>query len=335
MDLRETRMRTWLAHVLNDETLHITAASSDASFRRYFRVTKNQKSFIVMDAPPELEDSKPFINVCNILQQAGVSVPEILHADLDSGFLLLTDFGQEHFLGAFGPDNTQRLYADALDALLAIQRHGDSTSLPPYDETLLMFEMSLFGDWFLGRHLGANLRGAATEVLEQTCRFLCHSALEQPQVFVHRDYHSRNLMVLPRGNPGIIDFQDAVCGPITYDLVSLLRDVYVKWPEERVTAWLEDYYQRLKHYGFVQAKRAEFYRWFDLMGVQRHLKVAGIFCRLYYRDGKAGYLRDIPLTLDYLMTVCARFEELSALHALLLDLDVATALAQRNAELNP
>lgn len=330
MDLRETRMRSWLAHVLNDQTLHITVASSDASFRRYFRVTKNQQSFIVMDAPPELEDSKPFIRVRDLLQKAGVSVPEILRADLDEGFLLLTDFGEQHFLGALKHENVQRLYADALDALLTMQRHADSTTLAPYNETLLMFEMSLFGDWFLGRHLGAHLSESATAVLDETCRFLCGSALEQPQVFVHRDYHSRNLMLIPEGNPGIIDFQDAVRGPITYDLVSLLRDVYVKWPEERVNAWLEEYYDRLKHYKLVQLTLEDFTRRFDLMGVQRHLKVAGIFCRLYYRDGKAGYLPDIPLTLDYLTTVCARLEELSALHTLLLDLEVVTALEERN-----
>ncbi len=333
MDKRETHMRTWLAHVFKDTSLEVTPASRDASFRRYFRVTQDGDSYIVMDAPPEFEDSKPFVNVCNLLREAGVSVPEILYADLEQGFLLLSDFGRRHYLGALAHEDTERLYTDALNALLAIQRRAKTTTLAPYDRRLLMFEMSLFGDWFLNRHLGIHLDTPATAVLEAACRFLCRSALAQPQVFVHRDYHSRNLMLIPKGNPGVIDFQDAVLGPITYDLVSLLRDVYVEWPEERVAGWLERYYQELTRHKLIEVRLEDFRRWFDLMGVQRHLKVAGIFCRLYYRDGKPGYLGDIPLTLHYLTSVCTRYEELAALHGLLTDLDVVATLEQKSAQI--
>jgi aminoglycoside/choline kinase family phosphotransferase len=304
-------LRQWLEQDLGFREYGIVPASADASFRRYFRVTRaGQPSLIVMDAPPGKEDVGPYLRVAAMLQDIGVHAPRILERSQGDGFLLLTDLGTTMYLTELAkPGQADPLYADALAALVRIQCRGAqaATQLPPYDEQLLRFEMSLFPDWLLQRHLSLPLSPREAQVLQAGMDALVANAFEQPQVFVHRDYHSRNLMVCPDANPGIIDFQDAVHGALTYDLVSLLRDSYVAWPQERVVGWALQF-RRLAVGAGLPAGRdeAQFLRWFDLMGVQRHLKVGGIFARLFLRDGKPGYLADIPRTLQYAVNSCAR-----------------------------
>ena len=274
-----------------------------------------------MDAPPGQEDCRPFIKVAGYLDAMQLSAPRVLEADLEQGFLLLTDLGRELYLDVLESKSelTEPLYTDAIDALLTMQRRGVDyqSELPPYDETLLRFELSLFRDWLCGTHLELSFSDADESEWQACCDLLVASALQQPQVFVHRDYHSRNLMVLGEDNPGIIDFQDAVEGPITYDLVSLLKDCYITWPPERVRAWAMQFYGQLAGDTRELISDERFIRYFELMGVQRHLKAAGIFCRLNYRDGKAGYLDDIPRTLDYVVAVASRYPELRFLMKLI------------------
>ncbi|MFO1429501.1 MAG: phosphotransferase [Candidatus Competibacteraceae bacterium] len=307
----------------------ITPASSDASFRQYFRVRHEDTSHIVMDAPPDKEDCRPFIAVSNALCALGLQAPRVLEMDLEKGFLLLSDLGSRQYLPELHEANVESLYGDALDALARLQLGGDPATdlLPPYDAELLEREMELFREWFLGRHLELELTEAEHQVLDRTFACLRDSALEQPRVWVHRDYHSRNLMVTERDNPGILDFQDAVVGAVTYDLVSLLRDCYIAWPRERVESWALTYRGRLHAQGMsgVEDDR-QFLRWFDLMGVQRHLKAIGIFARLNIRDGKPGYLRDIPRTLGYVLDVAGRYDELSDLGRLLRERDLPARL---------
>ena len=292
-------------------------ASGDASFRRYFRVTAGSRSFIAMDAPPEQEDCRPFIQVAGYLEAMGLNAPRIIEADLDQGFLLLTDLGRHQYLDKLReePAKAPELYADALRALQRLQDRGSAyqSALPPYDEKLLRFELSLFSDWLCGTHLGIEFSAGDAEQWQQVCDLLVYSALDQPPVFVHRDYHSRNLMVTADNNPGVLDFQDAVEGPVTYDLVSLLKDCYIKWPAERVTEWARACYARLDEPVRDAITERDFLRAFDLMGVQRHLKAAGIFCRLNHRDGKPGYLLDIPRTLSYIVDLLPRYDELEFL----------------------
>ena len=291
-------------------------ASSDASFRRYFRVPSGTHgSLIVMDAPPALEDSRPFISVAALLDSADVSVPKIFAADLADGFLLLSDLGSKTYLGALlANDRTDApgLMNDALAALERMQSRASGSQLPPYDRALLLREMNLFIDWYLTRHLGVEPSSAERDMLNSLFERLVENAQNQAQVVVHRDYHSRNLMVLDdalhHGNPGVLDFQDAVAGPITYDLVSLLRDAYVEWPEEQALDWTVRYWQKARALGLrVPSDFADFWREFELMGLQRHLKVLGIFARLSYRDQKHGYLDDLPLVLRYVRGVAARY----------------------------
>ncbi len=318
MPQRIQAMRRWLSGELGYRDYTLEPASTDASFRRYFRMSLDGASRIVMDAPPEKEDSRPFVEISGRLLRAGLSVPEVLAADLEQGFLLITDLGKRLYLAEFGDDTRERLYADALAALITLQSRVGTAGLPPYDREMLTFELSLFPEWFLSRHLGLTLSGAERAALDAQFQRLADSALDQPRVFVHRDYHSRNLMVLDQGNPGILDFQGAVEGPITYDLVSLLRDCYVAWPVDQVQRWLADYQSRLRAAGLrAEADGPTFRRWFDWMGLQRHLKAIGIFARLYHRDGKPGYLADIPRTLDYVVAVAAGYPELAPLHGLL------------------
>jgi len=302
----------WLARACPEATGPCVPASSDASFRSYHRVPTADGSVILMDAPPAQEDSRPFVDVAQRLLACGVNVPRVLVSDLDEGFLLLTDLGDRSYLECLDESSADALYADAIDALVAIQRHGRTDGLPPYDETLLRQEMALFTDWLLAHHLGLDLTPVHGE-LEASMDALVANALAQPRVFVHRDYHSRNLMRTERDNPGILDFQDAVVGPITYDLVSLLRDCYIAWPQARVDAWIERYREHAGAAGLDIAERDTFRRWFDLMGVQRHLKAAGIFARLSHRDGKDGYLRDIPRTWGYVSALLDRYDELAPL----------------------
>ena len=288
-------------------------ASADASFRRYFRVhdTAADSSRIVMDAPPDKEDCSAFIHVTQLLRDAGVNAPAILAQDLGLGFLLLEDLGSEPYLSLLDNNSADRLYADAVNALIRMQ--GIKNNLPAYDQARLLDEMSLFETWYLNRHLDITLAPQQQDTLAQTFRLLIDNATQQPQCFVHRDYHSRNLMKTSANNPGVIDYQDAVIGPVTYDLVSLFKDCYIEWPRHRVEAWLKTYLAASK----LAVDFETLLRWFDLMGVQRHLKVLGIFCRLNYRDGKAQYLNDLALTLSYVVDACERYTELEPLGELL------------------
>lgn len=316
-DPRLELLHTWLAEELAFGAERIAPASFDASFRRYFRIWRNGETFIVMDAPPEKEDVHPYLTITGMLERIGVSVPHILEQDAARGLLMLTDLGTRLYLDdLLAGRGVDPLYEDAMHALAAIQAHGTEHAerLPPYDRALLEREMELMPEWFCERHLRLDLSPADRQMLADTFDALVRAALAQPQVFVHRDYHSRNLMILPRGNPGILDFQDAVRGAVTYDLVSLFRDCYVSWPPERVRAWVLRYRTIAAAAGVdVGPSDEEFVRWFDLMGAQRHLKVLGIFARLFHRDGKPRYLADLPLTLDYVRRVCPRHAELAPL----------------------
>ena len=312
---RLEQLLTWLSGQpgLRPDTLEQVAG--DASFRRYYRVVDaDGVTRIVMDAPPEHEDCHPFVDVTARLETAGVHVPHIHAQDLEQGFLLLEDLGDMQYLDRLDQDSAARLYGDALDALLTFQSSAPSDDLPPYDEALLRFEMELFRDWLCVRHLGLELDVQENVMLDAIFTRLVENALEQPQLFVHRDYHSRNLMLTDSNSPGIIDFQDAVRGAITYDLVSLLKDAYIRWPLVQVDQWVAEYRKQALESGLINEEQAsQFQRWFDLMGLQRHIKVAGIFARLYRRDGKAGYLADIPLVLDYILEMAGRYPEFSGL----------------------
>ncbi|UCC55218.1 MAG: phosphotransferase [Gammaproteobacteria bacterium] len=314
MPERLDALKHWLEAELAIREYNLTPASSDASFRRYFRVTHDSTSLIVMDAPPDKEDLRPFLTVAKLLFDAGLNVPEVIDMDLEQGYLLLGDLGSILYLDALSDDTVERLYGDALGALAAIQAcHPGAGVLPDYDHTLLMTEMALFRDWLVGTHLGITLDAGQSTMLAAAFDLLADNALAQPQVLVHRDYHSRNLMVTGRNNPGILDFQDAVIGPVTYDLVSLLRDCYIQWPRVRVEDWALGYQRLALQSGILRAEHEDpqqFLRWFDLMGIQRHLKAAGIFARLNHRDGKPGYLGDIPRTLGYVVEVSGRYPEL-------------------------
>ncbi len=299
-DRRLDAGRQWVEEQLGGG-VEVTPASSDASFRRYFRVRRGGRSWILMDAPPEKEDCRPFVALAQAMRAVGLNVPEVLAADLERGYLLLTDLGDTPYLSVLDGDRADALYGDAMETLLRLQRARPPEDLPPYDRALLQEEMALFAQWFLGRHLEVEPPDEWPRVTE----ILVETALEQPVVWVHRDYHSRNLMHTPRRNPGVLDFQDAVLGPVTYDLVSLLRDCYIAWPEDRVRGWVRRYRRQLQDGGVLPKTMdaTTFQRWFDRMGMQRHLKAVGIFARLHHRDGKPGYLGDIPRTLSYLCRV--------------------------------
>jgi N-acetylmuramate 1-kinase len=305
MSSRTRLLQQWLQQDRGLTGFSIAPASADASFRRYFRVTlADGATLIAMDAPPPREDCAPFLDVAARLARTGVHVPRVHGSDLARGFVLLEDLGGTAYLDALTADNVDGLYGDALEALRTMQASADVAGLPPYDETLLRNEMGLFVDWLLGRHLGLLEPGGVPAFWGAIADRLVGNALDQPRAFVHRDYHSRNLMTVDGHNPGIIDFQDAVVGPVTYDLVSLLRDCYVRWPSARVDAWVEAHRVAAEDAGLLPAVDADrFLAWFDLMGVQRHLKAAGIFARLNHRDGKPGYLADIPRTLGYIVDV--------------------------------
>lgn len=325
---RLEQLNHWLSRGLRLPTYDIAPASSDASFRRYFRIRFGAESRIVMDAPPDKEDCRPFVRLARALHAIGLNVPEILAEDLTQGFLLLSDLGSEQYLSSLNEASVGRLYGDAMGALLTLQACGpQQDELPPYDEALLLREMELFRAWYLGRHLGLQLTASEQRLLDDAFRRLAQSALEQPKVAVHRDYHSRNLMVAPH-NPGILDFQDAVYGPVTYDLVSLLRDCYIAWPRAQVEAWALGYQELAIDSGILRGRDEErFLRWFDWMGVQRHLKATGIFARLAHRDGKPGYLKDIPRTLGYVRAVAGRYPELAGLGEIIAKAEDSSGLA--------
>ena len=320
-DPRLAQLAEWLSGLQTPATIaaSLRPASADASFRRYFRVdTPEGQSLIVMDAPPPQEDVRPFVKVAELFSATGVSVPAILAKDTERGFLLLSDLGSTTYLQQLNPDTAHKLYIDAIDALILLQVQSRAGVLPVYDRELLHRELMLFPDWYITRHLKATLSDEQSADLNRVFDVLLANNLAQAPVYVHRDYHSRNLMVMNKGNPGILDFQDAVYGPITYDLVSLLRDAYIQWDEELVLDWVIRYWERARRAGLPVSHDVDvFYRDFEFMGLQRHLKVLGIFARLYHRDGKDGYLNDMPMVMDYTRKTAYRYKEFAPLIRLL------------------
>lgn len=316
MPQRRAALQSWLDRV-SEPGLVLVQVAGDASQRRYFRVRlADGSSRVVMDAPPGRESAARFVALAGTFATLGVHVPRVDAADSDQGFVLLEDLGERHYLDVLDAATADRLYGDALSTLLAIQARGRCSGLPAYDRELLERELGIFNEWLVQRHLGLALTSAEERMLSGAFERLVANALEQPRVLVHRDYHSRNLLVGAPPLPGVIDFQDAVAGPVTYDLVSLLRDCYIAWPAARVDAWAWEYFERAVRAGvLLPAHRPHFLRWFDLMGVQRHLKAAGIFARLLHRDGRDSYLRDVPRTLDYVVEVARRRPELADLGA--------------------
>ena len=317
-DDRRSRLERWLAAELRGAHFALTPASEDASFRRYFRATLDDgASFVIMDAPPEKEDCRPFVHVARLLHEAGVHAPEVHAADLAAGFLLLSDLGTRTYLAELNAGNADALMRDATDALLRWQLATRPGELPPYDEALLRRELNLFPEWYVGRHRGLTLSSAQALALEGIFATLVKSALAQPTVYVHRDYMPRNLMV-SEPNPGVLDFQDAVFGPISYDMVCLVRDAFISWDEERELDWSVRYWEKARAARLpVPVQFAEFWRALEWMGLQRHLKVLGIFARINYRDGKPRYLEDTPRFLRYARAVAARYGELAPLARLL------------------
>ena len=323
-DARRDALARWLEQQLNGARFSLAPASEDASFRRYFRATLDDgRSFVAMDAPPAREDCGPFVRVAGMLAAAGVNAPRVHAQDLAQGFLLLSDLGTTTYLDALDAGNAPRLFGDATDALIKWQLASRPGELPPYDEALLRRELDLFPEWYLRRHLERAPDAAQAQALEEIFRSLVRSALAQPQVFVHRDYMPRNLMVC-EPNPGVLDFQDAVYGPVTYDIVCLMRDAFVSWEEERVLDWTVRYWERARRAALpVDADFGEFWRAFEWMGVQRHLKVLGIFARINYRDGKPKYLADTPRFLAYVRDACGRYAALAPLARLLDEVQAA------------
>ena len=310
-------LQDWAARQLGVDALDIAPASADASFRRYFRVTAKGRDYIVMDAPPAHEDCRPFVAVARLFADAGVHVPQVLGEDLEQGFLLLSDLGDTTYLSALNESTARELYLASNDALIRIQQASRPGVLPEYDRELLTRELMLFPEWYVAKHLGVEMKEDQRAILDAVFERLLANNLAQPQVFVHRDWHSRNLMVSDP-NPGILDFQDAVYGPITYDLASIYRDAYIQWDEEMQLDWVIRYWEKARAARLpVRADFGEFWRDFEWMGAQRQLKVLGIFARLYHRDGKDGYLKDMPLVMHYLRKTCERYDELKPLLFLL------------------
>lgn len=321
----------WVAEHLDTDNFQLIPLTGDASFRGYYRlhvqdvntpIHATHSSLIVMDAPPPKEDTRPFLAIDHMLSQHGVRVPHVIASDPAQGFIILEDFGDTVLSQVLAEDNVDQLYGQAMNQLVHLQ-HAPADSrypLPPYSEAKLIDEMSLFDEWFLKKYLSLQPSADEMTLLLRTYDFLAKQALAQPQVVVHRDYHCRNLMVLRDSEAlGIIDFQDAVNGPITYDIVSLLRDAYVQWPSKSVYGWLHGYWERQTVQDYLKVSFEQLKSWFDFMGAQRHLKVLGIFARLYYRDGKAGYLKDLPLVLLYLLEETAEYPELAEFHQWLRD----------------
>ncbi|MDP2693708.1 MAG: phosphotransferase [Gallionella sp.] len=340
---RQQQLTAWLHSQFHDEAFNLAPASADASFRRYFRATFADRSLVVMDAPPQHEDCRPFLHIGKLFEAAGVHVPHVYAQDLEQGFLLLSDLGNATYLQALsGGAAAHELYSAATDALIKIQLASRENELPPYDEALLLREMQLFPEWYIARHLNVTLTDKQHAKLKEVFARIIANNLAQPRVYVHRDYHSRNLMFIEhphlnplplageeaneKGNfltsPGILDFQDAVYGPITYDLASLFKDAYIHWEEAEIIDWLIRYWEKARKAGLPVARDfSEFYRDYEWMGVQRHLKVLGIFARLCHRDGKDGYLKDLPLVMAYLRVACMRYIDLKPLLNLLDELE--------------
>jgi aminoglycoside/choline kinase family phosphotransferase len=321
-DTRLPLLRAWIAGAIGTSAFTLAPASADASFRRYFRVTPpspwhGEATLIAMDAPPPMENCGPFVKVAEMLLEAGVHAPRVLAKDLSRGFLLLTDLGTTTYLSALTQDNADRLFGDATDALVRWQLATKPGVLPPYDEALLRRELELFPDWYVARHLGQSLTPGERADLERVFAAILANNLAQPRVYVHRDYMPRNLMV-SEPNPGVLDFQDAVEGPITYDVASLMRDAFVSWSEERVLDVTIRYWEKARRAGLpVASDFGAFWRDVDWMALQRHLKVLGIFARIRYRDGKPGYVEDTPRFVAYVRPVVERYPELAPLARLL------------------
>jgi aminoglycoside/choline kinase family phosphotransferase len=340
---RQKQLTEWISSLYPNQTFTISPASADASFRRYFRATFDDGTTkVVMDAPPQHEDCKPFLHIGKLFEDAGAHVPHVYAQNLEQGFLLLSDLGNTTYLQALTAANARQLYDSAIDALIQIQLASKPNELPPYDEALLRRELNLFPEWYIAKHLGVTLSEKQKAKLEEAFARIIKNNLAQPCVYVHRDFHSRNLMLselphlnpLPageeanvRGNfqssPGVLDFQDAVYGPITYDLASLFKDAYIKWEEAEIIDWLIRYWEKARKAGLpVRQDFADFYWDYEMMGAQRHIKVLGIFARLYHRDGKDGYLKDMPLVMEYLYKTCERYIDLKPLLVLLMELEI-------------
>ncbi|MBS0582658.1 MAG: phosphotransferase [Proteobacteria bacterium] len=325
--LRHGELHAFVSAHFPQHDFTLAPASADASFRSYWRVDGDGETRIVMDAPPDKENIAPWLDIGARLRAAGLHTPEVFAVDHARGFVLMEDLGNRTYLPELDAATADALYGDALDALRTMQARVSPHGLPVFDEAFLTMELEIMPEWFLRRHLGYTPSCAEWDVIEPAFRLIIDTARAQPQVFMHRDFHSRNLMIVDGddsgagvngpSNPGIIDFQGAVLGPITYDLASLLRDCYIAWPIEQVDAWVERYRQRLVDAGAITAGGAQFRRWFDLTGLQRHIKVLGLFCRLNYRDGKAAYLGDLPLVLDYVLGVARLYPELQTFAALI------------------
>lgn len=321
---RQQDLHLWLSNIASPrlDLSSIRPASADASFRRYFRIDGEAEgtkySFIVMDAPQPQEDVKPFIQVAQLFKQINLTVPEVLAQDTEQGFLLLTDLGTTMYSHVLNSDTAHKLYMDAIDSLVLLQTQSQPDVLPEYDREFLTRELMIFPEWYINKHLGVTLTDEQNANLHKVFDALLANIMAQPQVFVHRDYHSRNLMLMDKGNPGILDFQGALYGPLTYDLVSLLRDAYVQWDEEMVLDWAIRYWEKAKKAGLPVAPDIDsFYRDFEFMGLQRHLKILGIFARLAHRDGKQHYLADMPTVMDYVRKTSHRYKDLIPLLRLL------------------
>lgn len=322
MAKRLAALKHWLETEVGFSEYSIEPASGDASFRRYFRVYHDQQVWIVMDAPPRQEDCHRFVGLARMLDKAGIHVPQVIRMDLDQGFLLLSDLGTRLYLNELNENTVERLYGDALGTLIILQTNRlDDFPVPDYDRALLERELELFPHWYLKQKRGIRLSESENKLWRQSVSLLVESALEQPRVWVHRDYHSRNLLLTQQQNPGVLDFQDAVIGPVTYDLVSLVRDCYIKWPEDQVEQWALGYHDLALQSGVLRNRDEEqFLRWMDWQGLQRHFKAIGIFARLYLRDGKEDYLKDVPRTLSYIFQITRKYRELTVLNDWLSDL---------------
>jgi len=312
---RSAARLAWARQATGDASLELESASSDASFRSYWRGYVDGQPVIVMDSPPDREDPAPWIAIGKRLADAGVHVPKVMVADVAQGFLLIEDLGTRTYLPELDEGTVDALYGDALDALLRMQMHVDTNGLPSFNHEWQTMELEIMPTWLLQTHLGITVECEEWDIIEGAFTAIMHAIDEQPRAFMHRDYHSRNLLVTTEHSPGVIDFQGAMSGPITYDLASLLRDAYIVWDNERVEGWVEAYRLRLLDARLldetIDADR--FRRWFDLTGLQRHIKILGLFCRLHYRDGKTGYLADLPRVLRYVLDTARRHADVAPL----------------------
>ncbi|MCW9046568.1 MAG: phosphotransferase [Gammaproteobacteria bacterium] len=315
-DVRLKKINDWVTTELKLTEYRIEVASADASFRRYFRLICGDEHWIIMDAPPEKEDCQPFIYIAQLIENAGVQAPHIFEFNQSQGFMRLSDLGSTAYLDKLNIETVDDLYSDAIKSIIKMQ--DIKADLPAYNKELLQFEMNLFKDWYLIKHQDQSLNSTQNKIITNTFNILAESALQQSVVFVHRDYHSRNLMITDDFNPGVIDFQDAVNGPVTYDLVSLIKDCYIAWPRKKLLLWIDEFLKLSS----LEIERNKFIKQLDLMGMQRHLKAVGIFARLKHRDSKPAYMNDIPRTLAYIFDVCQRYDELAEFSELLTSLDI-------------